>query len=362
METAKRYIRVILNIIIPILIMWLVCVLGPKLLYYFLPFVIGWILAMIANPLVRFLERNLRIVRKHSSVLIVIVVLAGVITGLYFLMYWIVIQILELVKQLPDLYHAANLEVKLMAVKFSHILKLFPESIQHSWFTFTENVGSHIALLVQKAASPTVEVAGSVAKGIPNALIYFIITVLSSYFFIAERDKILDFWQRYMPEGIRNYIDYLRKDVNHLLGGYFLAQFKIMLVVAAILCVGFFVLGINNSVLLSILIAILDFLPFFGTGTALVPWAVYEILSGNYAMAAGLALLYILTQVVRQIVQPKIVGDMMGISPLMTLLILYIGFKVKGLSGMILSIPIDLNPVSVSFYYLLLGSFSNIGQ
>ena len=350
MEAVRKYTRVILNIMVPILTIWLVCFLGPKVLYYFLPFVIGWIIAMIANPLVRFLERRVRIVRKHSSFLIVIIVLAGVITGLYFLISWIVIQVMELAKQLPELYNAVNLELKLMAVKFSRFFNLLPEGIQKSWLTFTDNVGSYVGVLVQKAASPTVEVAGSVAKGIPNALIHLVITVLSSYFFIAEREKIMEFWQRYMPAGVKEYIDYLRKDVKHLIGGYFLAQIKIMLVVAVILCIGFFVLGVGYSVLLAILIAILDFLPFFGTGTVLIPWAIYQVLSGNYAMAAGLALLYVLTQVVRQIVQPKIVGDMMGIPPLMTLVIMYIGFKIRGLSGMILAIPVSMVILSLYQY------------
>lgn len=354
METAKKYARVILNIIIPILVIWVVCFWGPRLLVYFMPFVIGWIIAMIANPLVRFLERHLRIIRKHSSVLIVVIVLAGVITGLYFLIYWLVMQILELAKQLPDLYNAVNLELQLMAVKFSRIFNLFPESIQKSWLTFTENVGSYIGVLVQKAASPTVEVAGSVAKGIPNALVHVVITILSSYFFIAERDRIMEIWRRYMPDGVKRYFDYLRKDVKHLVGGYFLAQLKIMLVVAIILCIGFVVLGVNYSVLLAILIAILDFLPLFGTGTVLIPWAIYQLLSGNFAMAVGLALLYVLTQVVRQVVQPKIVGDMMGIPPLMTLLILYLGFKVRGLTGMILAVPISMVIMSLYQY----GSFN----
>ena len=356
METAKKYARVILNIIIPIVTIWFVCVWGPRILVYFLPFVIGWIIAMIANPLVRFLERRVRIVRKHSSVLIVIVVLAGVITGLYFLIYWLVMQALELAKQLPDLYNAVNLELQLMAVKFSRIFNLFPESIQKSWLAFTDNVGSYIGVLVQKAASPTVEVAGSVAKGIPNALVHVVITILSSYFFIAERERIMEFWQRYMPAGVKRYIDHLRKDVRHLIGGYFLAQLKIMLVVAIILCIGFVVLGVNYSVLLAILIAILDFLPLFGTGTVLIPWALYQLLSGNLPMAAGLALLYVLTQVVRQIVQPKIVGDMMGIPPLMTLLILYIGFKVQGLLGMILAVPVSMVILSLYQY----GSFNGL--
>ena len=121
-----------------------------------------------------------------------------------------------------------------------------------------------------------------------------------------------------------------------------MAQFRIMFVVAAILAAGFLILQIPYSLLLAVLIALLDFLPVFGTGTVLIPWAVIKLLTGEYYLAAGMGLLYVLTQVVRQAIQPKIVGDSMGLSPLTTLFLLYIGFKVSGLGGMILAVPIGL--------------------
>ena len=134
----------------------------------------------------------------------------------------------------------------------------------------------------------------------------------------------------------------LKGDIRRLLGGYFLAQFKIMFMVALILLAGLVVLGIRYAFLLAILIAMLDFLPLFGTGTVLLPWAVVKLLSGEYMLAAGLALLYVISQVARQMVQPKIVGDSMGLPPLLTLVLLYIGFKVRGISGMILAVPLGI--------------------
>ncbi len=138
--------------------------------------------------------------------------------------------------------------------------------------------------------------------------------------------------------------------MKRLVGGYFLAQFKIMFVVAAILLAGFFILGIKYSFLLALLVAILDFLPLFGTGTVLIPWAVVKLLVGEYPMAVGLILLYVLTQVVRQVIQPKIVGDSMGLPPLMTLFFLYLGFKLHGISGMILAVPIGILVIDLFRY------------
>ena len=152
----------------------------------------------------------------------------------------------------------------------------------------------------------------------------------------------------HLPAFVFRYIEYMKRDAKGVIGGYFLAQFRIMCVVALILAAGFLVLGVRYGVLLAFLTAILDFLPIFGTGTVLFPWAVVKLFAGEYAYATGLILLYILTQVVRQIIQPKIVGESMGLPPLMTLFFLYLGFKLRGLTGMILAVPVGL--VFINFY------------
>ena len=93
---------------------------------------------------------------------------------------------------------------------------------------------------------------------------------------------------------------------------------------------------------MSILIALVDMLPFFGTGTILIPWIIYKFMVGSYKMAAGLLILYIVTQVVRQVIQPKLVGDSMGLNPIVTLVLLYIGYKVGSVVGLLLAVPIGM--------------------
>ena len=145
-----------------------------------------------------------------------------------------------------------------------------------------------------------------------------------------------------MPQDGGRYYNYLKKDVKHLVGGYFLAQFKIMFIIAGVLAAGFLILGIKYALLIALIIAVLDFLPILGTGTILIPWAIIRMVSGEYAFGFGLVVIYVLTLVIRQIIQPKIVGDTMGLDPLMTLLFLYLGFKISGIAGMILAVPVGM--------------------
>ncbi|MGN0159341.1 MAG: sporulation integral membrane protein YtvI [Brotaphodocola sp.] len=356
----KKYAKVILNIVIPLVQIALVCFLLPKLLVFFMPFVIGWIIAMIANPLVRWLEKRLKIVRKHSSMAIVILVLAGILGLTYLLIARLVHEAVSFAQDLPQRYMTAVTEMESVFDRFDSLFRIVPKDVQQAAQEVAGNVGQMLSSLAQNFAAPTVEAAGSLAKAIPGVLVYTAVTILSSYFFIAEQDKIWEFWHRHLPENMNRYLLYLRRDVKRLIGGYFSAQFKIMFVVAGILLIGFLVLGMEHSVLLAVIIAVLDFLPMLGTGTVLIPWSVLKLLTGNYAIAAGMILLYILTQVVRQMIQPKIVGDSMGLPPLATLFFLYLGFKVHGLSGMIIAVPVGMIALNLYQYGAFDGLIQNV--
>ena len=337
-----KYIKIFLNMGISLGGIFLLVWLGPKFLKFFMPFVIGWIIAMIANPLVRFLERRLKIVRKHSSAFIVIGVLAAIILGGYFLISKVVMEGIRFARDLPELYYRAEAEIRLVMENLSRLFQFLPQKTQIALGNLGNNLSQYIGTLIQSIGVPTVEAAGNVAKNIPNILIQIIVTILSSYFFIADRDKMMEQVHMFIPKSVSRSIDLIGNHLKQVVGGYFKAQFRIMGVVAAILLVGFLILDVDYAVFLACLIAFLDFLPFFGTGTALIPWAAVKLFAKEYQTAVGLGIIYLVSQLVRQVIQPKIVGDSMGLNPLLTLIFMYIGFKVNGVAGMILAVPIGL--------------------
>ena len=344
----KRCFRMILNIVIPLLGLCLVIFLGPRLLHFFMPFVVGWILALLANPLVRFLERRVKLVRRHGSMLIIIAALAIVIGLFYGAGLLVYREMGSFLADAPEIYQSMIAEIENALQNGRKLAEYFPQNLQPPLLAFSDNLDGLFGKLVSRAAEPTVQIAGHVAKSIPNLLVNMVIIILSSYLFLADRESIMRWLKEHLPAFVFRYIEYMKRDAKGLIGGYFLAQFRIMGVVALILAAGFLVLGVRYGVLLAFLTAILDFLPIFGTGTVLFPWAVVKLFAGEYAYATGLILLYILTQVVRQIIQPKIVGESMGLPPLMTLFLLYLGFKLRGLTGMILAVPVGL--VFINFY------------
>ncbi len=356
----KHILRLILRILLPAFGWFFLCFFGLRCLKFFMPFVIGWLLSMLANPLVRFLERKLCLVRKHSSMVIVAGALALVIGFLYLTVSNGARLLWSFTKDLPGLYAGIEVEVQESLRRLEDLFAYAPAALRDALKKACADLGNNLTAMVGKMAGsiapPTVEAAGAVAKVIPSFMVYSVVVVLSAYFFIADRDSILLFVTEHMPLWAKKYSKYIKGEFRRLVGCYFVVQFKIMSVVWLILTIGFFILKVQYSLLWGFLIAFLDFLPVFGAGTALIPWGIVKILGGEYMFAAGLLLIYVFTQVIRQLLQPKLMGDSMGLSPLSTLFLLYLGFKIRGITGMIIAVPCGMFFVSLYHY----GAFKNM--
>ena len=307
-----------------------------------MPFVIGWILSVIAGPLVTFLEKKLKIMKRLGSAITIILVLALCIGLIYLIISQIWEEISVLIHNFPSMYHDLERGLSQIGTQGNTLFERFPEQIQNSWATLMNNLDDTASSLIGRIGEPTIEVAGNVAKRIPSVLIGTIVAFVSAYFFIADKENLGEWVKKVVPKSITSRLLLVGENLKYAMGGYFKAQFKIMGVVFAILLVGFTLMQIRFSILLAIVIAFLDFLPFFGTGTALIPWAIYKFLVGDYKMVAALVILYGVTQLVRQLIQPKLVGDSMGLNPLYTLFLLYLGYRVGSVLGMIFAVPVGL--------------------
>lgn len=342
MKQSTKYLKIVVNLLVALLVILLLCVGVPKLLVFFMPFVVGWIISMIANPLVRFLEKKLKVVRKHGSMITIIAVLAAVILVGYLAGAKLVSEAINLIDSVPEIYENFKEDFEEIGDNLQIFYDKLPKNMQKNISNVTEDLSGYISGAVQAIGEPTFEAAGNFAKNVPGTLIGIIMCIISAYFFTADRDNILNLLEKSIPDGIWKRCSTVISDLKHVVGGYFKAQFKIMGVVYVILVIGLLILKVDYVLLVGLLIAFLDALPFFGTGTVLGPWAILKILSKDYTMAVGLIILYLVTQLVRQLIQPKMVGDSIGMNPLATLIFMYIGYKFSSILGMIIAVPIGM--------------------
>ena len=338
----KKYCKALVNIAVAVVLLLLAIFLLPRLLVFFLPFVIGWIISMIASPLVLFFEEKLKFKRKAGSAFVIIVVIGLVVTVIYLICSNVSDQIMGLINDLPSMWKSMEADFMDIGKRMSVFYEKLPLNVQESFTVIIEEAGAYIGDLFGHISSPTIAVVGNIAKRVPSVLIGIIMCLLSSYFFVAERNQINDRFHRNAPGFLVERFSMIKRSLLKSVGGYFKAQLKIEVWMYLLLVIGLSILKVDYVLLIAFGIAILDLLPFFGTGTVMVPWAIIKILSGDYTVAIGLLIIWGVGQLARQIIQPKIVGDSVGVAPIPTLFLLFIGYKLSGVIGMILAVPLGL--------------------
>ena len=226
--------------------------------------------------------------------------------------------------------------------RFQVLYRRMPLDSRQQIDSVIESVKSYMGNLLGNLSSPTVKVVSRVAMNVPSILMSILMGLLSAYFFVAEKFQINAFLQKCVPQPVKKQWQIVKNTMTKAFGGYFLAQLKIEIWMYLLLVVGLVITGTKYAVLVALGIAVLDFLPVFGTGTVLVPWAIIKILNGNYTTAIILLVLWGGGQLLRQMIQPRIVGDSLGLSTLPTLILLFIGWRLSGVGGMILAVPVGL--------------------
>lgn len=341
-KDVRQYLKILLNLVIAVTFLLLTVFLVPKIVRFFLPFLIGWIIASIANPFVNFLEKRMKIRRKATSVVVIILVLALVGSALYLLIAVLFEQGAELVSELPKMWTGFEEEMKGIGEKWEGIYKRLPVSFQETLSGLTDNLSTYIGDVVKQISPPAVNAMGNFVKSIPNVLVSIIMCFLSSYYFVSEREDVYRFFRTHIPLSVQQKWLVGYRSMKRSVGGYFLAQFRIELWIYVLLVIGLMILGVHYALLFALLIAVLDLLPVFGTGTILLPWALVRLLSTDYRMAIGLVIVWGVCQLIRQLIQPKFIGDTVGVKPLPTLFLLYIGYRAAGVIGMIIAVPVGI--------------------
>ncbi|EOS29626.1 sporulation integral membrane protein YtvI [Lachnospiraceae bacterium A4] len=340
--------KLIVNILISLVILLLCIFLVPKLVLFFMPFVIGWLISCIANPLVVFLERKLKIRRKAGTVVVIVCVIAAVIGLGYGLGVVLWRQISGFVQEIPSMWEAVRQDFDAFGEWIDHYIGGKSPKLADTLNNLGNVISEMITNLPKSLDFRTFEGMGSMVGNIASVLVSIIMCMLSAYFFIADREWLGSFLNKLLPETVIRKYDVFASSLRQAVGGYFKAQFRIEIWMYVLLLIGLTVLKVRYGLLIALLIAFLDFLPFFGTGIVLIPWAIVNVVGGSYLRALGFLIIWGSGQLFRQLIQPKIMGDSIGMEPIPTLFLLFIGYRLAGVGGMLVAVPIGIIVVNMN--------------
>lgn len=341
-ESVRHYSKIILNIVMAVLVLLAVVYILPRAVYFFLPFIMGFVISKVAGPIVTWLNKKIKVKRKALSATVMLLVVGLVIFACYGISVILYRQIVGFIGQLPQMWDDMRQDMSGVGVWFESVSGKLPKDIQASLEQSGDAVTNTIGDWITKISSPTISAVGNLAMTIPNILINVIMMIISAYFFLAEKDYMANIAHKIIPRSLQEKWDILKRSFLQAVGGYFEAQLRIEVFMYLLLVIGLTILENRYALLVALGIAFLDLLPVFGTGTVLVPWALVKIVAGDYKKAVILVIIWLGGQLLRQLIQPKIVSNSIGLHPIPTLVLLFMGWKIKGVVGMILAVPIGL--------------------
>ncbi len=356
---AKVYVKALVNLILALVALALIIFVLPKVLIWFLPLVISLIISAIANPLVRFLKNKVKIARKVSSAIVIVLVVLLVAGILFGIGYVAVDECRKLYENRETMMATVEKAWNAAGEKLSSVYNGLPPQLQKSVSEFSQDLPNKLQDLFSGFDLEKIGNAFGVFGGFIDILLAIIACILGAYFFTAQHDEINAALKRITPQSTQDYYKLVVDNFKKAIGGYFKAQFIILLIVFAIQCVVFLIMGVPYAALVAFLVAFLDFLPVFGMGAVYWPWIAIDLIIGGeaaIAQAIWLAVLYIVLQVVRQLLQPKLVSDAVEMNPLITLICMYIGYRLGSIGGLIISIPIGM--IVISLYKI--GAFDRV--
>jgi sporulation integral membrane protein YtvI len=176
----------------------------------------------------------------------------------------------------------------------------------------------------------------SIIITIPKTLVFTIITIVSTFYISIDYGKINKSISLQIPEKLRNILNDIKSRFLEAIYKYIKAYFTLFIICYSELVAGFLIIGIKYAFLMAFFVAMVDILPVLGAGTVLIPWGIVAIIQKNYFTGFALLILYGVIVVIRNIIEPKIIGESIGLYPVITLITIYVGYNSLGFAGMFL--------------------------
>ncbi len=347
-ETKKSF---IINVLFYLIIIGMV-VLGCKFVLPFLvPFLIGFCIAFILKKPIRFAHDKIHL--KYSASAVFFVTLFYLIVGglLTLIGFGIVSGMQSFFAELPTLYESYAKEVITTIIeKVENIIMQINqnEELIAQLKTLEGQLLGAVGSIVSKVSTSLVGGVGSFATSIPGFFIKLVLMIISSFFIAIDYDLIMNFMKKQIGDKASGLI----KEIKEYLFGTVFVCIKSYAIIMSItfveLAILLTVIGVKNSIIIALGIALFDILPVFGTGGVMIPWGIVTLILGDIKMGILLLAVYLVVTVVRNIIEPRIVGGELGLHPLVTLVSMFVGVNLAGVIGLfgfpiVLSLLLHLN-------------------
>jgi sporulation integral membrane protein YtvI len=310
------------------------------------PFLIGWIIAMLIEPIVRWLEKRVRIPRWVSVTLILLFVLSLILSLVIFIVAEMVMELTHLAEMLPSILSQAREILIDVFTREDTILKRMIDTVQNfleknpqHQQRISETIEQNIGLLANKGTqwiTAILKGMGAFLGNLPYFLTVSAFITLSAFFIGLDWPRLRFQIKKWIPLRAQQTGGIVVNDLKKALSGFIRAQLILISISAFIMFIGLLVLQVPYAFSIALVVGLTDLLPYVGVSAVAIPWITYLLLKGDMHLGVGVTILFIIIIVVRNLLEPKLVASSVGLDPLLTLIAIFAGLKLFGVLGLIL--------------------------
>ena len=302
-----------------------------------MPFLLGALVAVIAEPMVAATQRRLNLSRGWSAGIGVSATLLLLVGLLCVLSAFLLKEIMRLAASLPDLEHTAKDGIGVLKTWLTDLSYAAPDGLQPVLTKAVEGVFSGSGFLMEQTTAQVPGMLSNLLSGVPDSALKIGTGLLAAFMISARLPKLKTSITNHIPKTWKEqYLPALAR-TKKALGGWLKAQGTLSLLTYGIVCLGFLLLGIPYGFFWALLVALIDAVPMLGTGIILLPWALIRLLQHQPLQGAGLVLIFGAATLTRTTLEPRLVGKQLGLDPLLTLIALYTGYRLWGFWGLLMA-------------------------
>lgn len=335
-ERGRLWTRLGIRLLLTIFTLLALRLAGPPLLSLLMPFVLAFLVAWLLNPLIRGIQRRLGLPRKLLSLVLILLILAGV-GGVLVAFIWNIAQeLVSLSENWPAIWESIQAGLSALDQTLSRFVDLVPSDLRAASMEYWDSLFQWLQGAVADSLGAAAAYATRTARRVPSFAVAAVVFLMGSYYITADYPHIRFLLSRRFTGRTRHFLQEVRAAAVSAFGGYVKAELILSVGVFFILLLGFTLIGQSYTLLLAFLLAVMDFIPIIGAGTVMIPWAVIDLFTGNLRHAIELMVIWGIIALFRRVGEPKTVGDQTGLPPVVSLISIYVGMRLAGVPGMIL--------------------------
>lgn len=299
-----------------------------------IPIILAFITALLLEPLVNLLDRKIKMKRQLAVLIVFLIFTLFIGTSGFFIITKVVAEVINLVERSPYYFNE-------IMKAWLHFESSLYSALQDLPIELVNEISNQVQSFLTKikdelVAYVNIDNAKALLTNIPNFLVSTVVYLIALFLFLIDLPRLKESFYKYLTVSTADKVHFMSTRLSYVFIGFFKAQFLVSLIILAVSFIGLLIIAPETALVMSLIIWIVDIIPIIGSIVILGPWSLFHLFTGNIILGTKLAILAAVLLIIRRTVEPKVMGSQIGLSPLATLIAMYIGLKLFGFLGFII--------------------------